>query len=81
MPMEAAVQLKNINPLGAVDLYLLGIGRLTLQAGEVFEVPDDVGTALLEQVGNYTAAAKTEAKAATVAADKAALAAEEAVTA
>lgn len=78
MPSEAAVQLKNINPLGAVDLPLIG---RTLEAGEVFDVPDDAGNALLEQVGNYATVTKAEAKAATVAADKAALAAEEAVTA
>ena len=69
MPSEAAVQLKNINPLGAVDLPLIG---RTLEAGEVFDVPDKVGNALLKQVGNYAEASKTEAKVA----DKAAAAAE-----
>jgi hypothetical protein len=70
--------LKNVNPLGAVDLPLIG---KTLQAGEVFDIADDLGAALLLQVGNYEPATKAEAKAATVASDKAALAAEEAVTA
>lgn len=42
--------LRNINPLGDVDVPLL---RRTLARGEVFEVPDDIGTALLEQAGNY----------------------------
>lgn len=44
------MQLRNTNPLGAVDLPLI---RRTLEAGEVFEVSDEVGAALLEQVGNY----------------------------
>jgi len=52
MPSEAAVQLKNINPLGAVDLPLIG---RNLEAGEVFDVPDKVGKALLDQAGNYEA--------------------------
>lgn len=42
--------LKNTNPLGAVELPLI---RRVLEPGEVFEVSDEVGTALLEQVGNY----------------------------
>ena len=46
------MQLKNINPLGAVDLPLIG---KTLEPGEVFDVSDEVGAALLEQVGNYEA--------------------------
>ena len=69
MPSEAAVQLKNVNPLGAVDLPLIG---RTLEPGEVFEVDDKVGKALLKQDGNYAEATKTEAKVA----DKAAAAAE-----
>ena len=63
------MQLKNVSPLGAVDLPLIG---RTLEAGEVFDVPDKVGNALLKQVGNYAEASKTEAKVA----DKAAAAAE-----
>ena len=46
------MQLKNVNPLGAVDLPLIG---RTLEPGEVFDVPDKVGAALLEQIGNYEA--------------------------
>ena len=42
--------LKNVNPLGAVELPLI---RRVLEAGETFEVSDEVGAALLEQVGNY----------------------------
>lgn len=42
--------LKNANPLGAVDLPLIG---RTLEAGEEFEVSDEHAAVLLEQVGNY----------------------------
>jgi hypothetical protein len=42
--------LRNCNPLGAIDLPLIG---RTLEAGEEFDVPEDVAVALLEQVGNY----------------------------
>ena len=42
--------LRNINPLGAVDLPLIG---RTLEAGEVFDVPDSAAAVLLEQTGNY----------------------------
>lgn len=44
------MRLRNINPLGAVDFPLLGC---VLEAGEEFDVPDEQGAALLEQVGNY----------------------------
>ncbi len=44
------MKIQNTNPLGAVDLP--AIGR-TIEAGEVFEVPDKLGAALLEQTGNY----------------------------
>jgi len=51
MPWEGdAMQLKNVNPLGAVDLPLIG---RTLESGEVFEVDDKTGKHLLEQAGNY----------------------------
>lgn len=46
------MKLRNCNPLGAVDLPLIG---KTLEAGEVFDVSDEVGAALLEQTGNYAA--------------------------
>lgn len=42
--------LKNTNPLGEIDLPLIG---KTLAPGEVFVVSDELGAALLEQVGNY----------------------------
>lgn len=42
--------LRNTNPLGAVDLPLIG---RTLQAGEEFEVEDEHVDNLLSQVGNY----------------------------
>ena len=42
--------LRNINPLGAVDVPLLG---RTLAAGETFDVPADVAEVLLDQAGNY----------------------------
>lgn len=54
------MQLRNTNPLGAVDLPLIG---RTLEPGEVFDVTDTQGAVLLEQVGNYEqvkAAAKIE---------------------
>lgn len=44
------MRLRNINPYGAVEFPLLG---RVIDAGEVFEVPDDLGNVLLEQVGNY----------------------------
>ena len=44
--------LKNINPLGDVDLPI--IGRV-LAAGEEFDVPADVAKQLLAQTGNYEA--------------------------
>lgn len=44
------MRLRNTNPLGAVDLPLIG---KSLRPGEVFEVEDEQGTVLLEQVGNY----------------------------
>lgn len=47
------MRLTNTNPLG--EVYVPVLGR-TLAAGEEFEVPDDLGTALLKQAGNYTPA-------------------------
>lgn len=44
------MNLRNVNPIGDVDLPI--VGRV-VTAGEVFTVPDDIGTALLDQVGNY----------------------------
>jgi len=57
------VKIRNINPLGRVDLPVArregdvaGEGVGCLEPGEVFEVPDEVGTELLKQVGNYAPA-------------------------
>lgn len=44
------MRLRNINPLGAVDLVGIGL----LQGDQEFEVTDAVGVALLMQIGNYT---------------------------
>lgn len=54
-------KLRNINPLGQVDVPLLGRqgdpvgeeGRGCLEPGEVFEVPKEIADVLLEQVDNY----------------------------
>jgi hypothetical protein len=71
------MRLRNINPLGEVDLPLIG---RTLEAGEVFEIDDERGNALLEQAGNYelvrepkppTAKAKARAEAERLAAAEA----------
>lgn len=51
------MKLRNTNPLGDVDFPLLG---RVLEAGEVFEVDDNTGKALLEQVGNYQAVTTKE---------------------
>lgn len=53
------MRLRNTNPLGAVDLPLIG---RTLAAGEEFDIDDAAGTALLEQVGNYEAVKATATK-------------------
>jgi len=55
------VQLRNVNPLGQVDLPLIRregdpvgeAGRGCLEPGEVFDVDDATAAHLLEQVGNY----------------------------
>lgn len=46
------MRLRNINPMGRVDLPL--IGRI-LEPGETFEVDNDMGLRLLEQADNYEA--------------------------
>ena len=43
-------KLRNTNPLGEVDLPLIG---RTLAPGEEFEVDDDTAAALLAQAGNF----------------------------
>ncbi|MGZ6788380.1 MAG: hypothetical protein ACXVGQ_00350 [Mycobacteriaceae bacterium] len=44
------MRLRNTNPLGEVDLPLIG---RSLTAGEEFDISDEDGAALLEQAGNY----------------------------
>ena len=51
------MRLKNVSPLGHLELPL--IGRV-LAPGEVFEVDDDAGAALLDQPGNFEAAPPTK---------------------
>jgi len=48
--MSKSVTLRNVNPVGEVDLPLI---RRIVGAGEEFEVPAEVADRLLEQVGNY----------------------------
>ena len=48
----STVRLRNTNPLGVIDLPLLG---KTLEAGEEFDCPSEHAKALLEQIGNYEA--------------------------
>lgn len=57
------MKIRNINPLGRVDVPLLrrqgdveGEGRGCLEPGEVIDVPDDVAAELLEQTTNFEAA-------------------------
>lgn len=64
MPWEGHVKIRNINPLGRVDVPLLrrqgdieGEGRGCLEPGEVIEVPDELGAVLLEQTTNFEAVA------------------------
>ena len=54
------MKLRNINPLGEVELPLIG---RTLAAGEEFDVSDEDGKALLEQAGNYERATAPKEKA------------------
>jgi len=63
-------KLRNINPLGHVDVPLLrrqgepfdeaGVGCLA--PGEVFEVSDEIAERLLEQVDNYELVTEQKAK-------------------
>lgn len=43
---------KNVSPLGALDIPALG---QIVEAGEVFEVPDDLVAALADQTENFEA--------------------------
>jgi hypothetical protein len=64
------MRLRNTNPLGHVDLPLIGRegeplgeeGVGCLEPGEVFEVDDETGEALLEQAGNYELADEKKAR-------------------
>ena len=56
------MKIRNINPLGRVDVPLLrrqgdieGEGRGCLEPGEIVDVPDDVAAVLLEQTTNFEA--------------------------
>ncbi len=58
------MKIRNINPLGRVDVPLLrrqgdieGEGRGCLKPGEVIDVPDELRAVLLEQVTNFEAVA------------------------
>jgi len=46
----STVRLRNVNPLGGVEVPMLG---LVLTAGQEFDVDADVASLLLEQTGNY----------------------------
>jgi len=59
MPGDPVPSLINTNPLGEVDLPLIG---RSLARGEVFDVTDEQAAALLEQVDNYALAPATSKK-------------------
>ena len=56
--------LKNINPLGEIDLPLIG---RSLAAGEEFDVSDEQAAILLMQDANYEAVASSKSKSTTTA--------------
>ena len=47
-----SVTIRNVSPLGALDIPALG---LVIDADAIFTVPDDVAAALLEQPSNFVA--------------------------
>ncbi len=64
MPWEGHVKIRNINPLGRVDVPILrrqgdieGEGRGCLEPGEVVDVADELAAVLLEQTTNFEAVA------------------------
>ena len=59
MPGDPVPSLINTNPLGEVDLPLIG---RSLARGEVFDVTDEQAAGLLEQVYNYALAPATSKK-------------------
>jgi len=50
------VRIRNLNPIGEVEVPSL---RLVVAAGEVIDVPDEVGSALLDQPMNWAPADPT----------------------
>jgi hypothetical protein len=46
------MKIRNVSPIGDLDFPMLG--RI-VAAGEVIEVPDEVGAALLDQPANWAA--------------------------
>lgn len=44
------VALRNVSPLGALNIPALGI---TVEADEVFNAPDGIAANLIEQQGNF----------------------------
>lgn len=53
--------LKNINPLGDIDLPIINRqGENCLRAGEEFEVSDEIASDLLQQAGNFEAVTSTK---------------------
>ena len=52
MADDVRVPLRNVSPLGAIELPLIG---RTLEPGEEFEVTPEQAKALLDQTGNYEA--------------------------
>jgi hypothetical protein len=54
---ENMAQVRNVSPLGDLDVPVLG---KTVPAGEVVEVPDDLLEAFLEQPANWAAVKATK---------------------
>lgn len=52
-PQQQTRRIRNVNPIGAVDVPLLG--RI-VDRDEDIEVPADVAEALLQQTGNWSPA-------------------------
>lgn len=48
--------LVNTNPMGAIDLYVVGRDPMHIEAGASFDVDDDTACDLLNQEGNYALA-------------------------
>lgn len=52
------MKVKNVSSLG--DLEVPALGGRVVKAGEVVEVPDDLGVRLLEQPDNWTPGKETK---------------------